>query len=66
MLNSIEHEIYHAHKYKNANSCWHFNIYQHDKYNTCVFESKKLATRNVIIYQHFCFYEQLKFHAQLS
>ena len=26
MLNSIEHEIYHAHKCQNANKCWHFNI----------------------------------------
>ena len=25
--------IYHADKCKNANNCWHFNIYQHDKYN---------------------------------
>ena len=32
MLNSTEHEIYHAHKCSNANNCWHFNIYKHDKY----------------------------------
>ena len=27
MLNSTEHEIHPAHKCKNANNCWHFNIY---------------------------------------
>ena len=27
ILNSSEHEIYPAHKCKNANNCWHFNIY---------------------------------------
>ena len=27
MLNSTEHEIIPAHKCKNANNCWHFNIY---------------------------------------
>ena len=26
MLNSAEHEIHPAHKCKNANNCWHFNI----------------------------------------
>ena len=29
--NINEHEIYHAHKWLNANNCWHFNIYQHDR-----------------------------------
>ena len=33
MLNSAEHKIYPAHKCLNANNCWHFNIYEHDKYN---------------------------------
>ena len=28
--------------------------------------SKSWKARNVFIFQHFCFYEQLKFHAQLS
>ena len=32
-LNSAEHEIYPAHKCQNVNNCWHFNIYEHDKYN---------------------------------
>ena len=27
ILNSAEYEIYPAHKCKNANNCWHFNIY---------------------------------------
>ena len=35
MLNSTEHEFYHAHK------CWHFNIDKHEKYNICQFESMK-------------------------
>ena len=26
MLNSVEHKIFPAHKCKNANNCWHFNI----------------------------------------
>ena len=25
--------IYHGHKYLNANNCWHFNIYEHDKFH---------------------------------
>ena len=25
--------IYHANKCLNANDCWHFNIYEHDKFN---------------------------------
>ena len=33
MLNSTEYEIYIAHKYLNANYCWHLNIYKQDKYN---------------------------------
>ena len=24
--------IYHANKCKNANNCWHFNIYEQDKF----------------------------------
>ena len=27
LLTSTEHKIYHAHKCKNANYCWHFNIF---------------------------------------
>ena len=55
ILNSTEHEVYHAHK------CWLFNIYKHDKYSIWELESKK-----VLSFQHYIFYEQLKFHAQLS
>ena len=33
MLTSAEHEINPAHKRYNANNCWHFNNYEHDKYN---------------------------------
>ena len=25
--------IYHANKCLNANNCWHFNIYEHDKFH---------------------------------
>ena len=25
--------IYHNYKYLNANNCWHFNIYEHDKFH---------------------------------
>ena len=61
MLNSAEHEIYPAHKCQNANNCWHLNIYEQDKYNI-----ERIKARNFFICQYFCFYEQLKFHAQLS
>ena len=30
-LNSAEHEIFPAHKCKNANNCWHFNIYEQEQ-----------------------------------
>ena len=26
-----EHELFPAHKYLNANNCWHFNIYEQGK-----------------------------------
>ena len=58
MLNSIEHDIYHAHKCLNANNCWHLNIYGH--------ASEGLKARKVFVFQHFCFYESVKFHAWLS
>ena len=31
LLNSVEHEIFSAHKCKNANNCWHFKIYEQEK-----------------------------------
>ena len=31
MLNSTEHEIFPAYKCKNANNCWHCNIYEQEK-----------------------------------
>ena len=42
-------------------SCWHFNIYYHDNYNSWAFESKK-----ILIFEHFSFYPLVKIHAQLS
>ena len=32
MLTSTKHAIYLAHKCKNVNKCWHFNLYKHGKY----------------------------------
>ena len=29
---TLRYSIYHAHKCQNANDCWHFNIYEHDKF----------------------------------
>ena len=57
MLNSTGYEVYHAYNCQNA-----FNIYQHDKYNFWEFESKKKS----LFLRISIFYEQLKFHAQLS
>ena len=33
MLNSLEHEIPNPYKDLNANNCWYFNIYEHDKFH---------------------------------
>ena len=41
-------------------NCWHFNIYEHDIYNICEFESK-----TILYCQHFSFYEQVEFRAHL-
>ena len=43
-----------------VHNCWHFNIYLHD--NT----SDSSDTRQIIMFQHFSFYKELKIHAQLS
>ena len=32
-LNSLEPAIYPANKCLNANNCWHFNIYEQDKFH---------------------------------
>ena len=31
-FNCFSEYIYHANKYLNANNCWHFNIYEQDKF----------------------------------
>ena len=31
MLNSIEHDFFSARKFKDANNCWHFSIYEQEK-----------------------------------
>ena len=61
MLNSAEPKIYPAHKCSNANNCWYFNIYEHEKLLVGGFEAK-ISTN----FDNFNIYEQLKFHAQLS
>ena len=33
--------IYHANKCQNGNICWHFNIYEHDKFSCSVYLSKE-------------------------
>ena len=33
--------IYHANKYENANDCWHFNIYEQDKFPAQLRSMKK-------------------------
>ena len=55
MLNSTEHEIYHAHICKNDDNSWHFNI---DIINAT---SERLKVKQFFIFQHFISYEQLKY-----
>ena len=71
MLNSTEHEIYRAQNFK-------FIMVINIKMPTIIIvgiltfismitaTSERLKARNVFIVQHCSFYEQLKFHAQLS
>ena len=47
MLNSAEHEIYPAHKCYNANNCWHFIIYEQDKYIILELKSKNYLSFSV-------------------
>ena len=47
---------------KNANNCLHFKTFR-SMINTT---SERFKTRKVFIFEHFWFYEQLKFHAPLS
>ena len=61
MLNSTEHDIYHAHKCWNANNCWHFNIYEHNEYNIWVYKSQQ-----IFLFLYLSFYEKVKFHAELN
>ena len=61
MINTTEYEINYAHKCKNANNCWHFNIFS---MINAISESLK-ATKD-FIFQLISFYEWLKFHTQRS
>ena len=36
--------IYHDNKCENANNCWQFNIYEHDKFRAQLFEHEKSFT----------------------
>ena len=59
-------EIYHAHKCKNANNCWHFNSWNFNIYISMINTMcETLKARNVII-SILDFDEQFNFHAQLS
>ena len=59
MLNSAKHEIYHIHKcFKMPTSVGILTFIS--MINTT---SESLKARKVFIFQHFNFYEQLKFHA---
>ena len=61
MLNSSEREIFPAHKYLNANNCWHFNIYKQENSILGLSEPKK--PNFWIFFILMCIF---KFHAQLS
>ena len=61
MLNSTEHEIYHAHNVKMSIIVGILTFIR--MINTT---SESLKARDGFIFLHFNIYEQLKFHAQLS
>ena len=61
ILNSAEHEIYPAHKCKNAHIV---GILTFISMINTTFE--RLKATNILICQYFSFYEHLKFRAQLS
>ena len=48
--NTTKHETYHAHKCQNANNCWHFNIYKHDKISIINTTCESLKARKVFIF----------------
>ena len=59
VLNSAEHEIHPAHKCLDTNNCWHLSLI------SIANTSERLKARSFFIYRYCCFYEQLKFRAQL-
>ena len=61
MLNLNEHEIYHA--YNDKMQIIIIILSFISPINTT---SESLKARTVFIFQHFSFYEQLKFHAHLD
>ena len=60
MLNSTEHDIYPAHNVKMPTNCWHFNIYEQDKYNIEEFKNK-----NNVYFSEFKFVLAVEIHVQL-
>ena len=61
VLNSAEHEIDPTHKSLNANNCWHLTLI-----SMIDTTSERLKAISFFTYRYCSFYEQLKFHAQLS
>ena len=49
MLNSTKHEIFPAHKCKNANNCWQFNIYERKNSILDLSEPEKAELLDVFI-----------------
>ena len=49
MLNSAEHEIFSANKYENANSSWHFHIYQQRNFHAQLCLARKNLQLLVIL-----------------
>ena len=62
LLNPAEHEIYPAHKFLNANNCWHFKIYKQDEYNTA---SEIEKAKKSLIFVCFSVLDS-EFHGKLS
>ena len=49
MLNSAEHKFFPAHNCKNANNCWHFNIYKQENSILGLSESEKAVFLDIFL-----------------
>ena len=58
ILSSTEHELTLLTNVKKANDCWHFNIYEQDKYNIYY------SINEYLYFSLLNFYEHLKFRLQ--